>query len=128
MAGQFPQARNLDEFWRNIAEGRNCITEVPANRWDVQAYYQPGDAVAGKTNSQWIGALEEYDRFDPLFFNISPTEAESMDPQQRLFLQACWHAIENAGYDARVVVRQQVRRLRRLRRRRLSPAVASSIN
>src|SRR5437763_7322640 len=59
--------------------------------------------MAGKTNSHWMGALEEYDRFDPLFFNISPTEAESMDPQQRLFLQACWHAIENAGYDARVL-------------------------
>ena len=64
-------------------------------------YYQPGEAVAGKTNSQWAGRLEEYDLFDPLFFNISPTEAESMDPQQRLFLQACWHTIENAGYEAR---------------------------
>ena len=92
MAGQFPQAKNLEEFWQNIAQGRNCITQVPRDRWDVNAYYQPGDAVAGKTNSQWVGALEEYDRFDPLFFNISPTEAESMDPQQRLFLQACWHS------------------------------------
>ena len=50
-----------------------------------------------------MGALEDYDRFDPLFFNISPTEAESMDPQQRLFLQACWQSIEDAGYDARVL-------------------------
>src|SRR6266498_923953 len=103
MAGQFPQAKNLEEFWQNIAEGRNCITQVPSHRWDVHAYYQPGAAVAGRTNSQWIGALEEYDLFDPLFFNISPTEAESMDPQQRLFLQTCWHTIENAGYDARVL-------------------------
>jgi polyketide synthase PksL len=101
MAGQFPQAKNLDEFWENIAEGRNCITAVPPSRWDLNAYYQPGAAVAGKTNSQWVGALDEYDLFDPLFFNISPTEAECMDPQQRLFLQACWHGIENAGYDAR---------------------------
>jgi acyl transferase domain-containing protein/enoyl-CoA hydratase/carnithine racemase/aryl carrier-like protein len=103
MAGQFPQAKNLEEFWQNIAQGRNCITQVPAGRWDVNAYYRPGAAVAGKTNSQWVGALEEYDRFDPLFFNISPSEAESMDPQQRLFLQACWHSVENAGYDARVL-------------------------
>ncbi|MBZ5526229.1 MAG: SDR family NAD(P)-dependent oxidoreductase [Acidobacteriia bacterium] len=103
MAGQFPQARNLEEFWQNIAQGKNCITQVPAQRWDVNAHYQAGEAVAGKTNSQWMGALEEYDRFDPLFFNISPTEAESMDPQQRLFLQACWHSIEDAGYDARVL-------------------------
>jgi acyl transferase domain-containing protein/enoyl-CoA hydratase/carnithine racemase/acyl carrier protein/SAM-dependent methyltransferase len=103
MAGQFPQARNLDEFWQNIAEGRNCITEVPRGRWDVSAFYQPGEAAEGKTNSQWMGALEEFDRFDPLFFNISPAEAENMDPQQRLFLQACWHSVENAGYDARVL-------------------------
>jgi acyl transferase domain-containing protein/enoyl-CoA hydratase/carnithine racemase/acyl carrier protein len=101
MAGQFPQAKNLEEFWQNIAQGKNCISRIPSDRWDVGAYYQPGEAVAGKSNSQWVGALEEYDCFDPLFFNISPTEAESMDPQQRLFLQACWHSIENAGYDAR---------------------------
>ncbi len=101
IAGQFPQAKNLDEFWQNIAEGKNCISQVPAGRWDVNAFYQAGDPASGKTNSQWLGALEEYDRFDPLFFNISPAEAESMDPQQRLFLQACWHSIENAGYSAR---------------------------
>ncbi|HYK03298.1 MAG TPA: SDR family NAD(P)-dependent oxidoreductase [Thermoanaerobaculia bacterium] len=103
MAGQFPQANDLEAFWRNLAEGKNCITEVPGNRWDVDAYYQPGGVVPGKTYSQWLGALEQFDLFDPLFFNISPTEAENMDPQQRLFLQACWHSIENAGYDARVL-------------------------
>jgi len=103
IAGQFPQAKNVDEFWRNIAEGRNCISQIPRERWDVEAYYQPGEPVPGKTSSQWVGALEDYDLFDPLFFNISPTEAESMDPQQRLFLQTSWHSIEDAGYDARVL-------------------------
>jgi acyl transferase domain-containing protein/enoyl-CoA hydratase/carnithine racemase/acyl carrier protein len=102
MAGQYPQAKNVEEFWENIAAGRDGVIEVPRERWDVSAYYQPGEIVPGKTNSPWLGALEEYDRFDPLFFNISPTEAVYMDPQQRLFLQACWHAIENAGYDARL--------------------------
>jgi acyl transferase domain-containing protein/acyl carrier protein len=101
MAGQFPQAKNLQQYWANLAQWRNCISEVPRHRWDVNAYYRAGEAVAGKTNSQWVGALEEYDCFDPLFFNISPTEAASMDPQQRLFLQACWHSVESAGYDAR---------------------------
>ena len=103
MSGQFPQARNLDEFWQNLAEGKNCITPVPADRWDLQKYYQPDAIVPGKTNCQYMGALDEYDRFDPLFFNISPTEAENMDPQQRLFLQSCWHTIEHAGYDARAL-------------------------
>jgi acyl transferase domain-containing protein/enoyl-CoA hydratase/carnithine racemase/acyl carrier protein len=100
MAGQFPQAKNVEEFWQNIAAGRDCITAVPPRRWDMDTCYQPGAAVAGKTNSRWMGALEDYDRFDPLFFNISPTEAQSMDPQQRLFLQACWQGIEHAGYNA----------------------------
>ncbi|HET8890470.1 MAG TPA: beta-ketoacyl synthase N-terminal-like domain-containing protein [Candidatus Angelobacter sp.] len=103
MAGQFPQAKNLEEFWQNIAQGKNCITRIPPDRWDVNRYYQPGKLVAGKTNSQWAGSMEEYDRFDPLFFNISPTEAENMDPQQRLFLQSCWHTIENAGYPVRAL-------------------------
>jgi acyl transferase domain-containing protein/enoyl-CoA hydratase/carnithine racemase len=101
MSGRFPLAKNLDEFWQNIAQGRNCITQVQPDRWDVNAYYRPGNAVSGKTNCKWLGALEDYDRFDPLFFNISPKEAESMDPQQRLILQACWHSIEDAGYNAR---------------------------
>jgi len=100
MAGQFPQANNLEEFWNNIALAKNCITPIPSQRWDLNNYYQEGAPTAGKTNSQWVGAMEEYDLFDPLFFTISPTEAESMEPQQRVFLQACWHTIENAGYDA----------------------------
>jgi acyl transferase domain-containing protein len=103
MSGRFPQSKNLDEYWQNIVQGKNCVTQVPPDRWDVKRYYQPGKIVAGKTNSQWAGFLKDYDRFDPLFFSISPTEAETMDPQQRLFLQACWHSIESAGYDARVL-------------------------
>ncbi|WP_051313370.1 SDR family NAD(P)-dependent oxidoreductase [Sporocytophaga myxococcoides] len=99
MSGQFPQARNVEEFWQNLANGKNCISEIPQKRWDINKYYQEGNALPGKTNSKWMGLLDEYDLFDPLFFNISPTETESMDPQQRLFLQECWHAIENAGYN-----------------------------
>ncbi|MBC9915647.1 SDR family NAD(P)-dependent oxidoreductase [Chitinophaga varians] len=100
MAGQFPEANDVEAFWQNIAAGKNCIREVPAGRWDMDKYYQPGSVAPGKTYSKWMGALDEYDLFDPLFFNISPSEAERMDPQQRLFLQTCWHAIEHAGYNA----------------------------
>lgn len=101
MAGQFPKAENLQAFWNNLAGGVDCIGVIPAERWDVGACYQEGAATPGKTLCKWMGALERYDEFDPLFFAISPTEAQSMDPQQRLFLQACWHAIEDAGYGAR---------------------------
>ena len=99
IAGQFPEAANTEEFWKNIAKGKNCIKEVPKERWDINKYYQEGASVPGKTNSKWLGSLKGYDEFDPLFFTIPPIEAESMDPQQRLFLQSCWHGIEDAGYD-----------------------------
>ncbi|OCQ18832.1 hypothetical protein A7985_22720 [Pseudoalteromonas luteoviolacea] len=101
MAGQFPQANDIAQFWDNIAESRDCITEVPNERWRVAEFYQHSDnPVEGKANSKWMGELIDADKFDPLFFNISPSEAEVIDPQQRLFLQNCWHTIEHAGYDA----------------------------
>ncbi|AVG17425.1 hypothetical protein CFN79_16995 [Chromobacterium vaccinii] len=101
MAGRFAGADDLDAFWRNLAEGRDCVEEVPARRWDVSRHYQPGEAAPGKTYSKWMGALGGHDCFDPAFFNLSPREARSMDPQQRVFLETCWHGIEHAGYDPR---------------------------
>lgn len=101
IAGQFPHAKNLDEFWRNIAAAKACIDTVPPQRWDIERYFSEDISVPGTTNSRWMGVLDDCDAFDPLFFNISPTEAESMDPQQRLMLQSCWHAIENAAIDPR---------------------------
>ncbi|MDD5271871.1 MAG: SDR family NAD(P)-dependent oxidoreductase, partial [Methylovulum sp.] len=98
MAGQFPKAKTLAEFWDNLVQGRDCIEEVPPERWRIADYYQPAPAMPGKTDCKWMGALADIDQFDPFFFNISPREAELMDPQQRLFLQACWHCIEDAAY------------------------------
>ncbi len=101
MAGQFPMARDIDAFWENLRAGVDGIRELAPDRWDLSAWYQPGEPTEGKTNSKWLGQLEDYDRFDPLFFNISPAEARAMDPQQRMFLQTCWRSIEHAGYDPR---------------------------
>lgn len=103
MAGKFPKAEDVDQFWDNIANARNCISEIPADRWSLDVYFQPGDPVPKKTNSKWLGCLESYDQFDPLFFTIAPTEAEQMDPQQRVFLETCWNTIENAGYSAQTL-------------------------
>jgi acyl transferase domain-containing protein/enoyl-CoA hydratase/carnithine racemase/acyl carrier protein/NADP-dependent 3-hydroxy acid dehydrogenase YdfG len=100
MAGRFPMAKDVDSFWDNIASGRNCISEIPPSRWDTRDYYVEGQPGLGQSNSKWMGVLEGHDRFDPLFFGLSPVEAEAMDPQQRLFLQCCWHGMENAGYTA----------------------------
>ncbi len=100
MAGQFPKAKNLDEFWDNIGNSRDCISEVDEMRWSLYKYYDPDFKAPGKTYSKWLGILEDADKFDPLFFSISPKEAELMDPQQRLFLESCWHCIEDAGISA----------------------------
>jgi polyketide synthase PksN len=100
MSGRYPQASNLKQYWDNLVEGKNSIVEVPASRWDVNRYYDPDRAMKDKTNSKWIGALDDIDCFDPLFFRISPHEAEHMDPQHRLFLQECYKAFEDAGYSS----------------------------
>ncbi|MDQ3287344.1 MAG: polyketide synthase [Pseudomonadota bacterium] len=101
VAGQFPQAKNLETFWQNIASAKDCIDIVPLQRWDAERLFSEDISVPGTLNSRWMGVLEDCDAFDPLFFNISPTEAESMDPQQRLMLQSCWHTIEDAAVDPR---------------------------
>ncbi|KJK30395.1 SDR family NAD(P)-dependent oxidoreductase [Paenibacillus polymyxa] len=99
MAGQFPKSKTLAEFWDNLAQGRDCISEIPSTRWSIDEYYDTDPKAEGKTYSKWMGVLEDIDRFDPLFFNISPAEAEMMDPQQRLFLESSWKCIEDAGLN-----------------------------
>ncbi|HEU0122909.1 MAG TPA: amino acid adenylation domain-containing protein, partial [Bryobacteraceae bacterium] len=98
MSGAFPLARDLQEFWTNLAEGRDCIREVPADRWDWRAYWGDPAKEPGKTNVKWAGFVDEIAEFDPAFFGISPPEARAMDPQQRLLLTHAWLALENAGY------------------------------
>ncbi|MEW9701805.1 beta-ketoacyl synthase N-terminal-like domain-containing protein [Paenibacillus sp. SI8] len=99
ISGQFPEAKDLDQFWSNLAQGKDCISEIPPTRWNVQDHYHPDPKVPGKTYSKWMGLLKDVDKFDPLFFHISPVEAEWMDPQQRLFIENCWHSIEDAGIN-----------------------------
>jgi len=100
MSGCFPGANDPDAFWENLRSGIDSITEVPSSRWDWQAIYGDPNKQEGKTNVKWGGFIEGVDEFDPLFFNISPREAESMDPQQRLLMTYAWKAIEDAGYSA----------------------------
>jgi amino acid adenylation domain-containing protein len=92
VSGRYPQSPNLPAFWENLKNGVDCISEIPASRWD-DARLQ---AEAGP-HSRWGGFLDGVDEFDPLFFKISPREAQEMDPQERLFLQTVWHLFEDAG-------------------------------
>ncbi|MFJ9833562.1 SDR family NAD(P)-dependent oxidoreductase [Streptomyces sp. NPDC101169] len=91
VGGRYPEAADLDEFWQNLRAGRDCVREVPADRWNQGRYAEAG---AGG----WGGFLDDIDRFDPLFFQISLLEADHLDPQERLFLQCAHHTLEDAGY------------------------------
>lgn len=86
-----------DGVWEMLVQGEDVTREIPGERWDVDAYYDPDPNVPGKMMTKRGGFLDEVDLFDPLFFGIPPREAASMDPQHRLFLEVAWEALENAG-------------------------------
>ncbi len=95
---RFPGADTADEFWQNLAAGKEAIKEVPKERWNAADYYDPEPGKPGKTYCNKGGFLDNIDAFDPLFFNMSGKEAELSDPRQRIFLEECWKALEDAGY------------------------------
>ncbi|CAM2069333.1 Aminotransferase class III-fold pyridoxal phosphate-dependent enzyme [Sulfidibacter corallicola] len=101
MSGRFPGAPDLDRFAANLNRGVDAIGEVPGDRWPLARYYDPNPDAPNRTYAKWGGFLEHIDQFDPLFFRIAPKEAEIMDPQQRLFLETVWSALEDAGYSDR---------------------------
>ncbi|MGK5545884.1 SDR family NAD(P)-dependent oxidoreductase [Streptomyces sp. URMC 127] len=97
---RLPGSRTPDEFWDHLARGRSLITEVPEHRGHRhdRPGHPPRDCDA--TGSVWGGFIDDADCFDADFFRISPREARSMHPQQRIALELSWHALEDAGYRA----------------------------
>ncbi|MGG4453261.1 SDR family NAD(P)-dependent oxidoreductase [Brevibacillus porteri] len=85
IAGRFAGSDSVEEFWEHLASGDSCIEEISRSGWEADQYYG--------------GLLKDIDQFDAAFFNISPDEAKSMDPQQRLFLQESYKAFEDSGYS-----------------------------
>ncbi|WP_370589417.1 SDR family NAD(P)-dependent oxidoreductase [Thermoactinomyces sp. CICC 10522] len=98
VAGRFPKANDLHEYWELLKSGQSGITEIPKKRWDWREYYDAEPGKPGHIYSKWGGFLDGIDQFDPYFFRISPAEAKRMDPQERLFLEIAYQSIADAGY------------------------------
>jgi acyl transferase domain-containing protein len=95
MAGRFPGARNVEELWRNLCAGVESIRHFSSAELDETARAFADEANYVKARA----IIDDADKFDAAFFGIYPKEAELIDPQQRIFLECCWHACEDAGYD-----------------------------
>lgn len=100
LAGKYPMAKDVDEFWQNLLEGKDCISEIPKSRWDCEPYQKhDGDEEWWKSTYKWGGFIDDIDKFDALSFGIAPNDAKMMDPHQRIFAETVWQALEDAGYN-----------------------------
>ncbi len=86
-----------DDFWQALLQGDDLVTEIPADRWDVEDHYDPERGVQGRSVSRWGGFIDNIGGFDAAFFGFGEREATAIDPQHRLLLETSWEAIEHAG-------------------------------
>jgi len=102
LSGRFPQAENLEQYWDKLYRGETCFTEIPERRWPWSDFYQADMDKAieqARSYCRLGGFIDDFDQFDPLFFNISPVDVFNIDPQERLMLMTCWQAVEDSGYS-----------------------------
>ncbi|ORA18195.1 sulfolipid-1 biosynthesis phthioceranic/hydroxyphthioceranic acid synthase [Mycobacterium asiaticum] len=98
MACRLPGGIDSPEaFWNALLRGADPITEVPAERWNADDYYDPEPGQPGRSVSRWGGFLTDVVGFDPEFFGINEREAAAIDPQHRLLMEVSWEAVEHAG-------------------------------
>lgn len=96
-AARFPGAADAEEFWDVLREGRDAISEVPADRWDAEEFFDPEPGAPGKVVTRRAGFVEDVTGFDAPFFGMSTREVRLMDPQHRLLLETAWRAVEHSG-------------------------------
>ncbi len=96
-AARFPGAADADEFWQVLREGRDAVSEVPEDRWDVEEFFDPDPDAPGKVVTRRAGFVDDVTGFDAPFFGLSAREVRSMDPQHRLLLETAWRAVEHSG-------------------------------
>ena len=98
MGCRFPGgAVGPEGYWNFLTNSGDGISEIPADRWNADEYYDPDQFAPGRMSSKWGGFLPDVAGFDADYFGISPREAEAMDPQQRLMLEVAYEALEHAG-------------------------------
>jgi len=96
-AARFPGAADAEEFWDVLREGRDAISEVPADRWDADEFFDPEPGAPGKVVTRRAGFVDDVTGFDAPFFGMSTREVRLMDPQHRLLLETAWRAVEHSG-------------------------------
>ena len=99
IACRFPrQSTTPEQFWQTLIDQTDEVSEIPADRWDLEAFYDDDADVPGKMYARRGVFLDDLDMMDPEFFGISPREATWVDPQQRLLMEVSWEAMERAGW------------------------------
>jgi 3-oxoacyl-[acyl-carrier-protein] synthase II len=108
MGCRFPGVDTLDDFWALLHAGKDAITEIPGDRWNLNQYYSPDPNAPGKMYTRHGGFVPHLHDFDAAFFRIAPREAASLDPQQRLLLEVSWEALEQGGIAPHSLMGQAV--------------------
>lgn len=96
-AARFPGAADAESFWEVLRQGRDAISEIPGERWNMDDFYDPDPDTPGKMVTRRAGLIEDVGCFDAPFFGVSTREAVFMDPQHRLLLETAWQAVEHSN-------------------------------
>ncbi|WP_264990832.1 type I polyketide synthase, partial [Mycobacterium kiyosense] len=96
-AARFPGAADANEFWDMLRQGRDAVSDIPRDRWDVEEFFDPDPDAPGKMVARRAGFVDDVTGFDAPFFGMSAREVRLMDPQHRLLLETAWQAVEHSG-------------------------------